>query len=136
MIRVSFGSKFWFGNCVNIFRRTCSTNGYSEGTNKISVNIAASNVLTECIGGQEHLTFKIDAKVIDEADGGSYGKVIVGKKGDCNLKILGIKIGSINNKIQQYATRLAIIFNSRQNKPIYSGQSIPSLHFRPLLILQ
>jgi len=104
-VRVSFGSKFWFGNCVNIFRRTCSTNGYSEGTNKISVNIAASNVLTECIGGQEHLTFKIDAKVIDEADGGSYGKVIVGKKGDCNLKILGIKIGSINNKIQQYATR-------------------------------
>jgi len=104
-VRVFFGTKIWFGSCKRVGRKTCSTDGYSEGTNKISVNIAASNVLTECIGGQEHLTFNIDANVIDEADGSSYGAVQVGKKGGCSLDILGIRVGSINSKIQQYATR-------------------------------
>ena len=54
------------------WKEDCSTDGYSEGTNKISVSIQASNVLTECIGGREHLTFKINAKVIDEAIGKVY----------------------------------------------------------------
>ena len=57
-----FGTKI-FGKCHRVGRKTCSTNGESIGTNKISVNLAASNTLVECIGGRQHLTFKIDAKV-------------------------------------------------------------------------
>ena len=43
--------------------------------------------------------------MVNEAFVKSYGPVEVGKKGGCDLKILGIKIGSINSKIQEYATR-------------------------------
>jgi len=103
-VRVRFGTKI-FGKCHRVGRKTCSTNGESIGTNKISVNLAASNTLVECIGGRQHLTFKIDAKVVNEAVVKSYGPVEVGKKGGCDIKILGFKVGSINSKIQEYATR-------------------------------
>jgi len=103
-IRAYFGAKI-FGKCRRIGRKTCSTDGYSEGTNKISVSIQASNVLTECIGGREHLTFNINAKVVDEAIGKTYKPVQVGKKRSCDLRVLKIKIGSMNSVVQGLATK-------------------------------
>jgi len=103
-VRVNFGQMF-FGHCKNVGRKTCSTNGYTEGTNHLSVNIAASNVMTMCYNDQQHLSFNVDAKVFNEVHHESYSAVEVGKKGDCKLDFFGINIGSMNKKIQEYAQR-------------------------------
>ena len=88
-------------------KETCPTDAYSEGTNKFFVNLAASNGLTECIGGQEHLVFNLDVNVYHEAVKDSYGPVEVGRRSDCDLTVLwgGVKVGSINNIIQKMAKR-------------------------------
>ena len=93
------------GKCKKFARKTCSTDGVSQGTNKMSAHFAASNVLVECIGGQEHLTFTLDVKVINEANSATYAAVEVGKKGDCNIDILGFDIIRLNSKVQSYANR-------------------------------
>jgi len=103
-VRVNFGQMF-FGHCKNVGRKTCSTNGYTEGTNHLSVNLAASNVMTMCYNDQQHLSFNVDAKVFNEVHHESYSAVEVGKKGDCKLDFFGINIGSMNKKIQEYAQR-------------------------------
>merc|ERR1711922_112972 len=71
------------------------------GNNKISVNLVANNVLVECINNFQHLTFKVDVSVINERQDATYSPVRVGKRGDCRLGIFG----SMNSKIQQYASR-------------------------------
>jgi len=103
-VRVYFGQMF-FGHCKNVGRKTCSTNGYTEGTNHLSVNLAASNVMTLCYNGQQHLSFNVNAKVYNEVKHETYSAVQVGKKGDCDLDFFGINIGSMNKKIQEYAQR-------------------------------
>ena len=102
--RVWGGTKI-FGKCHKYARKTCSTIGTSEGTNKIVVNLAASNVLLECIGGFMHLTFNLDVKVYNEVQNAKYSPVTVGPQNNCDLNVLGIKIGSINTMIQKYANR-------------------------------
>ena len=86
---------------------TCPTYSYSEGTNKFFVKLAASKVLTECIAGQQHLVFNLDAYLFHEAEEDSYGPVEVGRRSDCDLTVLwgGVKVGSINNIIQKMAKR-------------------------------
>jgi len=103
-VRVRGGIKI-LGSCKQIWRKTCHTNGFAEGTNHISANLVASNVLVECIGGQEHLTMNVDAIVENEAKDKTYSEIKVGKKNNCDLNVFGIKIGSINSKIQDYANR-------------------------------
>jgi len=103
-VRVRGGSKV-FGHCHHYARKTCGTDGYSEGINHIVVNLAASNPVVECIAGQQHLSFNFDAKVFNRADDKTYSPVQVGKHSGCNLSILGIHIGSINSKVQSYANR-------------------------------
>ena len=103
-VRVRGGFKL-FGSCKQLWRKTCHTDGFAEGTNHISVNLAASNVLVECIAGQEHLTMNVNAIVEDEAKDKTYSEVEAGKKNDCDLNVFGIKIGSINSKIKDYANR-------------------------------
>merc|ERR1711962_227596 len=71
----------------------------------MSVTLAASNAVTECIAGQQHLSFNFNAKVFNTVQGKTYGAVQVGKHSGCNLSILGIHIGSINSKVQAYANR-------------------------------
>merc|ERR550532_2465670 len=74
-IRVNFGSR-WFRKCKNIGRKTChGVTGASRGTNHVIVVMQASNVMTECIGGQEHLTFNIDVKVTNAAKDKTYSPV-------------------------------------------------------------
>jgi len=104
-VRVRGGFKLPFGGCNQLWRKTCHTDGFAEGTNHISVNFAASNVLVECIAGQEHLTMTVDATVENEAKDKTYSDVVAGKKNNCDLKVFGIKIGSINSKIKDYANR-------------------------------
>ena len=99
-----FGTKI-FGKCKNVGRKTCATDGYSEGLNKISVNLVSSNVIVECIADFQHLTFNLDVAVVNERQDATYSGIEVGKKSGCNLGILGINIGSINTKVQQYASR-------------------------------
>jgi len=101
-VRVWGGYRF-FGRCKKYARKTCSTDGYAQGTNRVSVNIAASNVNVECIGGSHHLTFNLNANVIDETKDSTYPSVEVGKRSGCNLRLLGFNIGSINSRIQNYA---------------------------------
>jgi len=98
-------NSYVFG-CIFLSKETCPTDAYSEGTNKF-FNLAASNGLTECIGGQEHLVFNLDVNVYHEADEDSYGPVEVGRRSDCDLTVLwgGVKVGSINNIIQKMAKR-------------------------------
>jgi len=103
-IRVWGGFKF-FGKCKRYGRKTCETSGTSKGTNHIAVNLIASEVLTECVAGQEHLTFNLDVKVFNEAKQKTYASVSVGKRSGCNLNVLGIRITSINSKVQKYASR-------------------------------
>ena len=104
MFRVWGGTKI-LGKCHKYARKTCSTNGYSTGRNKLVANFAASNVLLECISGQMHLTFNMDVTVYNEVQDSTYSPVQVDKQNNCDLNILGIKIGSINGMIQRYANR-------------------------------
>jgi len=103
-VRVWFGAMV-LGKCKNIGRKTCPTDGYSEGVNHLTVITSASNVIVECIGGQEHLTFNIDAKVFSRAADDTYAPVVVGKHSDCKLDVLGLEIATINSKIQGIASR-------------------------------
>merc|ERR1712180_17353 len=103
-IRATFGQRV-FGHCHHVGRKTCGTDGYAEGTNHITAILAASNAVTECIAGQQHLSFNFNAKVLNTVQGKTYGAVQVGKHSGCNLSILGINIGSINSKVQAYANR-------------------------------
>ncbi|XP_023338833.1 uncharacterized protein LOC111709406 [Eurytemora carolleeae] len=52
-----------------------------------------------------HLTFNMDVKVYNEVQDSTYSPVQVDKQNNCDLNILGIKIGSINGMIQRYANR-------------------------------
>jgi len=101
-VRAWFGVKI-AGHCKNVGRKTCATDGYSEGVNHLTVVTAASNVIVECIAGQEHLTFNVDAKVFSRAADDTYAPVVVGKRSDCKLDILKIPIGSINKMVQGVA---------------------------------
>jgi len=103
-VRAHFGVKV-VKHCKNVGRKTCKTNGYTEGTNHLTVNLAASNVMTMCYSGQQHLAFNIDMKMFNEVRHESYSPVEIGKKGDCKLDFLGINFGSMNSKIQKYAQR-------------------------------
>ena len=47
----------------------------------------------------------MDVTVYNEVQDSTYSPVQVDKQNNCNLKILGIKIGSINGMIQRYANR-------------------------------
>ena len=72
------------------------------GTNHVIVVMQASNVLTECIGDQEHLTFKVDVKVQNIADEKSYPPVTANDK-KCDAKILGLRIAEL--KVSEYANQ-------------------------------
>ena len=62
-------------------------------------------MLLECIAGQMHLTFNMDVKVYNEVLNSTYPPVQVAQQNNCDLNILGVKIGSINGIIQRYANR-------------------------------
>ena len=66
----------------------------------------ASNVLTECIGDQEHLTFNVDVKVTNTAEDKSYAPVTASDK-KCKAELLGFRVAKIKVKeyAQQYFTR-------------------------------
>ena len=66
----------------------------------------ASNVLTECIRGQEHLTFNVGAKVVNTAEDKRYAPVTASYK-ECSADLLGIRVAKIKVKeyAQQYFTR-------------------------------
>jgi len=107
-IRVNFGSR-WFGKCKNIGRKTChGVTGASRGTNHVIVVMQASNVMTECIGGQEHLTFNIDVKVTNAAKDKTYSPVTANQK-QCDA--LG---GLINIRATDYANRYFRATNFRE----------------------
>jgi len=101
-IRVYFGAKL-FGKCKRVGRKTChGVKGFSKGTNHVIVVMQASNVLTECIGDQEHLTFKVDVKVQNIADEKSYPPVTANDQ-KCDAKILGLRIAEL--KVSEYANQ-------------------------------
>jgi len=114
-VRVTFGSKV-FGHCHHVGRKTCHTNGRSEGKNKLVAFIAASNSVPLCIAGQTHLVFDVHAEIKSQVESASYAAIQVGKQSDCNLGIFG----SMNSKIQQYAQRYVSVGNKftelRSNK--------------------
>merc|ERR1711962_188115 len=94
-LSVNLDVRAWFGvrepitgDCKDVGRKTCATDGYFEGVNHLTVVTAASNVIVECIAGQEHLTFSVDAKVFSRAADDTYAPVVVGKRSDCKLDIL------------------------------------------------
>ena len=60
----------------------------------------ASNVLTQCIRNQEHLTFNVDVKVTDTAEDKTYAPVTANDN-HCNIEIGGTEIGEI--KVTEYA---------------------------------
>jgi len=124
-IRVWGGYRF-FGRCKKYARKTCHTDGYSQGTNRVSVNLAASNVMVECIGGEEHLTFNINANVIDERKQATYSPVEVGKRSGCNIRVLGVRVASINSKIQSYASRY-VNSNSHRFHELRSSRMVAEL---------
>merc|ERR1712136_226469 len=104
-IRVYFGAKL-FGKCKRVGRKTChGVKGYSKGTNHVIVVMQASNVLTECIGGQEHLTFKVDVKVQNIADEKSYPPVTANDK-KCDAEILGLRIAELKELEYKLQTKL------------------------------
>jgi len=111
-VRVWGGFRF-FGRCKKYARKTCSTDGYAEGTNRLAVNLAASNTLVECVNGEEHLTFNLDASVVSERNDASYPAVQVGRRSGCNIRVLGVRLFSINSKIQSYASRYVRSARSR-----------------------
>ena len=97
-VRVYFGTKLWFGRCRNYGRKTCDgVKGTSRGTNHVLVVLVASNVLAECINNQEHLTFSINVKVTDVAEGKTYSPVTAN---DQKCRYLFGKI-----KVTEYANR-------------------------------
>ena len=72
------------------------------GKNHVIVVMQASNVVTECIGDQEHLTFKVDVKVTNSAEDKMYAPITAnGKK--CDAKILGLRIAKL--KVTEYANQ-------------------------------
>merc|ERR1711872_145506 len=103
-IRATFGQRV-FGHCHHVGRKTCGTDGYAEGTNHIAVNLAASNAVTECIAGQQHLSFNfnigsINSKVQSYANryvhNGDRFSELRGPKLLAELeRKLGVKMGSI-----------------------------------------
>jgi len=105
-IRVKFGAKV-FGKCHRVGRKTChGVKGTSRGTNHVIVIMQASNVLTECVGDQEHLTFNVDVKVTNTAEDKSYAPVTASDK-KCKAELLGFRVAKIKVKeyAQQYFTR-------------------------------
>ena len=62
----------------------------------------ASNVVTECIGDQEHLTFKVDVKVTNTAEDKKYGPMTVNNR-KCDAKILGLRVAKL--KVTEYANQ-------------------------------
>jgi len=98
-IRVRFGVKI-FGSCKRVGRKTCDgVSGSARGTNHVSVVMAASNILAECIADQEHLTFNLDVDVTNTAEDKTYSEVTANDK-KCNF-LFGI--GKI--KATEYANR-------------------------------
>ena len=73
-------------NQENVPNQSCYHIFNHIGTNHVIVIMQASNVLTECIGDQEHLTFKVDVKVTNTADDKSYGPVTANEQ-KCDAKI-------------------------------------------------
>ena len=67
------------------------------GTNHVIAVMQASNVLTECIGDQEHLTFNVDVKVTNIAEDKTYAPVTANAD---KCKVLGFKL-----KVEEYASR-------------------------------
>ena len=72
------------------------------GTNHVIVVLQASNVLTECIGDQEHLTFKVDVQVTDTAEDKTYAPITANHK-RCDSRILGMSV--FNVKATHYANQ-------------------------------
>lgn len=103
-VKVRFGSKI-AGHCHHIKDEKCHTDGYTEGTNRLSVNLHAANVMPMCVDGQQHLSFNVDAHVFSEVKHEKYGPIQVGKKHDCKIEILHIPIATINSRVQKYAQR-------------------------------
>merc|ERR1712002_89630 len=103
-VRATFGSKV-FHHCHHWGHKTCRTDGYSEGLNRLTVNLAASNVMTMCVAGQQHLVFSLNAHVINQIISESYSPIVVVKKSDCKIEILHMTVATINSKIQAYAER-------------------------------
>ena len=67
--------------------------------------------MVECIGGRQHLRFNVDAKVFHAEEEDTYGEPVVGRKNNCDLKVLwdSVKVGSINTLVQKMAKRLEIV---------------------------
>ena len=105
-----------FGKCRRIGRKTCGTRATARGTNKIVVSLAASDITTAIIAGQEYLQFVLDVTVLDETNPATYGSVSAPKGSGCNLDILGIKIGSINTIVQRYTNSYLQSHSSQINE--------------------
>jgi len=96
-IRVHFGAKI-FGSCKRVGRKTCDgVTGTSRGKNHVIVVMQANNVLTECIGDQEHLTFNVDVKVTNTAEDKTYAPVTANDK-KCNFWFGKIKATEYANR--------------------------------------
>jgi len=89
----------------NLATKTCGTSASSRGINDIDVNLAASDISTAIIAGQEHIQFNLDVTVLDYSDVSTYGTLSAPKGTGCDLDVFGINIGSINGDIQKYVNR-------------------------------
>jgi len=91
----------------NLGQKTCSTSASARGINDIDVSLAASEISTAIIAGQEHIQFTMDVTVTDFTDTSTYGTLSAPKGSGCNLDVFWgeLNIGSINGDIQEYVNR-------------------------------
>ena len=96
-------------------QKTCGTDAASTGVNKILVTLSASEVQTFELEGIHHLEFKLGVQVQDIIESKTYAPMSVPKE-KCDLRVLGIKVGSVNSQIQQGANNFLRTNNHKINE--------------------
>jgi len=111
---VRLGAKI-FGTCVRYGSKTCGTSSESKGVNTISVILSASEVQTFELQGQHYLEFILDVQVADKVKSETYAPMSVPYE-KCDLRVLGIKVGSVHSQIQRGANNFLIQNNGKINE--------------------